>query len=171
MKSAIKVAQVLNLLTDKRPLPQAALTVCARMSTPRRLRTTPKMAARLSMLGLPRSDSIRCRLLLGVFVSAARASNPTDAFIRSRSTKRAACGSPLRNSVAASSSRALAKAGSRASRALTVSLKSRVSAILLPFILRLAFRRLPGLVLGEQRFRSSYVCLLALFGTADKQDN
>ncbi len=37
----------------------AAFTACARISTPRRLRTTPKIAARLSMLGLPRSDSMR----------------------------------------------------------------------------------------------------------------
>ena len=42
----------------------------ASMATPRRLRTVPKMAARLSMLGLPFSE--RCRLLLGRLVSAAK---------------------------------------------------------------------------------------------------
>ncbi|RKF22372.1 hypothetical protein D6851_03810 [Altericroceibacterium spongiae] len=37
----------------------AASTACASIATPRRLRTALKMAARLSMLGLPFSDSIR----------------------------------------------------------------------------------------------------------------
>src|SRR6266851_10294140 len=87
------------------------------------------MAARLSMLGLPFLDSIRCRLLLGFAVSAAKASNPTVAFTRSRRIRRAISGSPLRNNVAASSSSALAKAGSRRTRSTTVCLKSRVSAM------------------------------------------
>ena len=149
-KNTVRHRGCLNGKNDGRLADHAAFTACARIFTPRRLRTTPKIAARLSMLGLPRSDSIRWRLLLGVLVSTASASNPTEAFTRSRKIRRAACGSPFKNSVAASSSSALAKAGSRATRALTVSLKSRVSATLLP----LAFgpgsypRRLPSLVFG-----------------------
>ncbi len=42
-----------------------ALTVRASSVTPSRLRTTPKMAARLSMLGLPFFDSMRWRLFAG----------------------------------------------------------------------------------------------------------
>ena len=85
-----------------------------------------KIAAKLSMLGLPFGDSMRCKLLLGLWVSSARCSNPTVALTRSRRMRRAASGSPLRNSVAASSSSALANAGSRLTRSTTVCLKSRV---------------------------------------------
>src|SRR5579872_5035658 len=143
------------------------------MFTPRRLRTTPKIAARLSMLGLPLSDSILWRLLLGVFVSTASASKPTDAFTRSRKIRRAACGSPFKKSVAASSRSALAKAGSRATRALTVSLKSRVSATSLPLIFGPGFCRcrFSGLVFGEQILRPFYVRLLPFLRATNKKDN
>ncbi|MFB9075783.1 hypothetical protein ACFFX0_33385 [Citricoccus parietis] len=67
--------------------------------------------------------------MLGLLVSTASVSKPTEAFTRSRKMRRAVWGSPLRNSVAASSSMALAKAGSRAARSFTVSLKSQVSSM------------------------------------------
>src|SRR5580658_405504 len=123
------------------------------------------------MLGLPRSESMRCRLLLGVFVSTANASNPTDAFTRSRNTSLAACGSPLRKSVAASSRSALAKAGSRATRAATVFLKSRVRAIVLPLTLGFCRRSLSGLVFSKQRLRALNIGLLAFLGATGQQDD
>src|SRR5437016_13736144 len=98
------------------------------------------------MLGLPFSDNIRCRLLLGLSISAASCSNPMVALTRSRSRSRAVCGSPLRNRVAASSSNARANAGSRCTRATTVCLKSRVRAISLTF----APARLVGHVAAER---------------------
>ena len=55
------------------------------------------------MLGLPFGDSILWRLLLGVAVTLANLSKPRVAFTRSRRMRRAVSGSPLRNSVAASS--------------------------------------------------------------------
>ena len=109
------------------PPPYAASTTRTSKLTFSEPLTAAKIAARLSMLGLPFEDSIRCRLLLGLCVSSARCSKPTVALTRSRKIRRAASGSPLRNSVAASSSSAFAKSGSRATRAATVCLKSRVS--------------------------------------------
>lgn len=120
--------------------------------TPSRLRTALKMAARLSMLGLPFSASIRCRLLLGRLVSVASSSKPIEALTRSRRISRATCGSPLRKAVAASSSMALAKAGSRAARSFTVSLESRVSAI--SSLRSFSDRRLVGAVLAHQYARA-----------------
>src|SRR5436305_1955678 len=126
------------------------------------------MIARLSILGLPFSDSIRWRLLLGRLVSAANASNPTDAFTRSRRISRAVSGSPLRNSVAASSRSALAKAGSRVARSFTVSLKSRVSIVVSLSTLRL--RRLPDLVFRQQCSRPLDVRLLPILRPAREQN-
>ena len=61
------------------------------------------------MLGFPCLESIRCRLLAGLAILSANPSKPIVALTRSRRISRASCGSPLRNSVAASSSSALAK--------------------------------------------------------------
>src|SRR5882757_1165184 len=61
-----------------------ARTVCTLSPTLRRLPIAPKMAARLSMLGLPLGESMRCRLLLGVAVIFANCSKPSVAFTRSR---------------------------------------------------------------------------------------
>ena len=83
----------------------------------------------LLMVGLPDLDSTRCRLLLGLSISRASASNPTVALTKSRRINLAESGSPLMNSVIASSRSACAKAGSFCTRAATVSLKSRVSAM------------------------------------------
>src|SRR5450432_3270701 len=131
----------------------AVRTVLTRISTFRDLRTAPKMVARLFMLGLPADDSMRCRLLLGFFVLRASVSKPTVALTRSRRIRRAVSGSPLRNSVAASSSMALAKAGSRCTRSTTVCLKSRLSAISSPSAfaaLRIGLCAFAGFVVGEQ---------------------
>ena len=106
-----------------------AATECASKFTLSRARMARKIAARLSMLGLPAGDNMRCRLLLGLDVSAETCSKPIVALIRSRRIRRAVSGSPLRNSVAASSNKAWANAASRPTRAKTVSLKSRVSAM------------------------------------------
>ena len=85
----------------------------------------PKIPARLSMVGFPEADSMRCRLLLGVPVFAANVSKPTVALTRSRRMLRVTSGSSLRNSVAASSNIALANAGSRPARSAMKRLKSR----------------------------------------------
>ena len=61
--------------------------------------TAPKMTAKLSMLGLPLGDSIRCKLFLGLCVSSANLSKPTVAFTKSLRISRAVSGSPLRKSV------------------------------------------------------------------------
>ena len=50
------------------------------------------MPKKFSVLGLPFSPSMRCRLLLGLFASAARPSNPIVALIRSRSMRLAGRG-------------------------------------------------------------------------------
>ncbi len=116
---------------------RAISTVCTLISTRSFRRTAPKIAAKLSMFGFPRGESIRCRLLLGLAVAAASASKPTVAFTRSRRMRRAISGSPLRKSVAASSSSALANAGSRWTRSTTVCLKSLVNAtVITSFFMR-----------------------------------
>ena len=78
---------------------------------------------------VPVAGSMRCRLFAGLSVIPARASKPTVALTRSRRSSRAASGSPLRNSVAASSKSARANFGSRRTRSTTVCLKSRLSAM------------------------------------------
>ncbi len=87
-----------------------AATECASRFTFRRWRIAWKMAARLSMLGLPADDNMRCRLLLGLAVKVDSCSKPIVALIRSRRIRRAVSGSPLRNKVAASSSSACVRA-------------------------------------------------------------
>ena len=82
-------------------------------STPSCARTAPNIAARLSMLGLPLSDNMRCKLLLGLSVSSAKRSKPRVAFTKSRRIRRAVSGSSLKKRVAASSSSAFANSGSR----------------------------------------------------------
>src|SRR3546814_2340472 len=82
------------------------------------------------------------------------------------SSELAVCGSPLRNSVAASSSSALAKAGSRPARSLTVSLKSRVIVMSSPFR-----RCLARLVFALEQSRSLDGRLLTPLGAARKQDD
>src|SRR3546814_5704619 len=82
------------------------------------------------------------------------------------SSELAVCGSPLRNSVAASSSSALAKAGSRPARSLTVSLKSRVIVMSSPFR-----RCLARLVFALEQSRSLDGRLLTPLGPARKQDD
>src|SRR3546814_4031120 len=72
----------------------------------------------------------------------------------------------LRNSVAASSSSALAKAGSRPARSLTVSLKSRVIVMSSPFR-----RCLARLVFALEQSRSLDGRLLTPLGAARKQDD
>src|SRR3546814_16931850 len=72
----------------------------------------------------------------------------------------------LRNSVAASSSSALAKAGSRPARSLTVSLKSRVIVMSSPFR-----RCLARLVFALEHSRSLDGRLLTPLGAARKQDD
>jgi hypothetical protein len=57
------------------------------------------------------------------------------AFTKSRKIRRVVSGSPLRNSVAASSSSACANDASLYTRWMTVSLKFLVNAILLPLVL------------------------------------
>src|SRR5690606_29513277 len=156
----------------------AAATACTSISTFNASRRTSKMVARLSMLGLPLADSMRCRLLAGFSVSVASCSKPTVAFTRSRSIMRAVSGSPFRNSVAASSSIARAKAGSRSTRAATVCLKSRVSAMgssLLSTTLLARFLLLqlclPRLVRNEQLLGPVDVALLPPFRAATEKDD
>jgi hypothetical protein len=72
---------------------------------------------------------------LGLAVSVASCSKPMVAFTKSRKISRAVSGSPLRNSVAASSSSACANEASLCTRWMTVSLKFLVNAILLPLVL------------------------------------
>src|SRR5262249_19580838 len=67
----------------------AASIACAFRSTPSFFCSAWKIAAKFSMLGLPFSDSIRCRLLLGLSISAAKLSNPIVALTRSRNRRRA----------------------------------------------------------------------------------
>jgi hypothetical protein len=55
---------------------QDCSTLRTSIPTLSRFPTAPNIAARLSMLGLPLGDSIRCRLLLGLAVSVANSSNP-----------------------------------------------------------------------------------------------
>jgi len=86
-------------------------------------------AEMLLMVGLPELESMRCRLLLGLSIYWARASKPTVALAKSRKISLAESGSTLMNNVIASSGIACAKAGSLCTRAATVSLKSRVSAV------------------------------------------
>ena len=88
-----------------------AATECASRLTFRRSRMAWKLTARLSMLGMPVGERMRCRLLLGLAVNVARCSKPIVALIRSRSSTRAISGSRLRNWVAASSRSACANAG------------------------------------------------------------
>jgi hypothetical protein len=75
-----------------------------------------KIAAKLSMLGLPVGDNMRCKLLLGLRVSVASCSKPMVAFTRSRKIRRAVSGSPFKNKVAASSSNACANDASACTR-------------------------------------------------------
>ena len=60
-----------------------------------------KTAEMLLMVGLPDCDSIRCRLLAGLWISSASASKPTVALTRSRRISFADSGSPLTNNVMA----------------------------------------------------------------------
>src|SRR5438105_12300301 len=122
------------------------------------------------MPGLPCADNMRCRLFEGLSVSRASSSNPPVALTRSRKMIRATSGSPLRKSVAASSSIAFANEGSRSTRSITVCLKSRVNAIALSF-LPARRRGLPGLVLREQLPCILYVGLLAALGAATQKDD
>ena len=87
------------------------------------------MDARLSIFGFPFGESIRCRLLLGLFVTAASSSNPTVAFTRSRKITRAAAASPANRSVTVSLSSAAANSASHAARSATVWRKFLVSVI------------------------------------------
>jgi hypothetical protein len=57
---------------------------------------------RRSLLGLPRGASIRCRLLLGLLISAASPSKPMVAFTRSRRTALPTVVSPARYALIAS---------------------------------------------------------------------
>src|SRR6266851_4887850 len=122
------------------------------------------------MLGLPFSESMRCRLLAGIAVAAASPSNPTVAFTRSRRMRRAVRGSPLRNSVAASSSIALAKAGSRCTRSTTLCLKSRVSAMPITSCF-VVLRRVFAPLLRKHCLRSFDIGLLPRLRAAAQQDD
>src|SRR5713226_1012935 len=128
------------------------------------------MAARLSMLGFPFWESMRCRLFAGLAVSRARPSNPNVALTRSRSRSLAVCASPFRNSVAASSSNALANSGSRCTRSMTVRLESRVIAITssLPWV---RHERLARPVFLEQPLRPTDVGTLPLLCAAPEQND
>ena len=113
-----------------------AATECACKLTCSFSRTALKIAARLSMLGLPVGDNIRCKLLLGLAVRVASCSKPMVALTRSRKISRAVSGSPLRNRVAASSSSACANHASFCTRWMTVSLEFLVNAIVFTFYKR-----------------------------------
>lgn len=88
-----------------------------------------KIAAMLSILGLPRSDSMRCKLLDGVPIARESPSKPIVALTSSRSIMRAVSLSPERKRLTASSSSARANSGSWLARSTTVCLESRVNAI------------------------------------------
>src|SRR5260370_39443677 len=108
-------------------------------------------------------------------VTFASRSKPKVAFTRSRRMRRAGSGSPLKNRVAASSRSALANAGSRSTRATTVFLKLRVSAMSIPFaffrLIGRGLRGLAGLVFRVQYDGSIYIRLLPAFRAAAKQNN
>ena len=131
--------------------------------------TALKIAAKLSILGLPFDESMRCRLLLGTSVSFDSCSNPNVALTRSRRITRAVSASPLMRSIVASSRSFFANVGSRSTRATTVSLKSRVSAIKLPpwpfrFIVQSGCR-FSRLVFRMQSFGSLDIGLLSALVT------
>src|SRR5450830_755534 len=100
-------------------------------------------------------------------MSCAKDSKPTVAFTKSRRINLAVSGSPSKNSVTASSSIACAKAGSFCTRATTVSLKSRVSAISHSF----QYLSLASLVVFPQNNRLIDVILLPLLAPTTQQDN
>ena len=78
------------------------------MATSKLWRNTLNIVVRLSIVGFPLADNMRCKLLLGFDVSIANFSKPTVAFTKSLKTSRAISGSPFRKSYAASFSRATA---------------------------------------------------------------
>src|ERR1700690_768594 len=133
-----------------------------------------KIAARLVMVGFPAGESMRCTLFEGFSTDCASCSKPIVAFTRSRRMSLAVSGSPFRNSVAASSSRALAKSGSCLTRATTVALKSRVNAIAsLLASLSSVFKHLSlaALVVFPKLNRPVDIFLLSLFAAATQQDD
>ena len=81
------------------------------ISSPSCLRRMSMILVRLSIVGLPLAESMRCRLLLDLSTSSASVSKPIVALTRSLSTRRATSGSPFRNRVIASSSKAAVNAG------------------------------------------------------------
>ena len=87
--------------------------------------SAPNIAERLSIWGLPRKESIRWMLLLGLPINTDNDSNPTVALTKSRRRARAICGSPFSISDAASSNSARAKAGSSRRSSTVVSCASR----------------------------------------------
>src|SRR5450759_4983496 len=124
------------------------------------------------MLGFPLGDSMRCKLLLGFSVILASCSNPMVALTRSLRMSRAVSGSPLRNSVAASSRSALANWGSRSTRSITVCLKLRVNTICSPFcFLRRRQDFLPFFVFGVQHLGLVNILLLTAFRASTKQND
>lgn len=128
------------------------------------------MIAKLSMLGLPFAESIRCKLFEGFPVAAASRSKPTVTFTRSRSVSLATSGSPLRKRVRASSRSAFANAGSRFTRSTTVFRESLVSGIYSPFPFCFGGRALSSAIFDPKRVRAFNVGLLTPFRTTAEQN-
>src|SRR5574340_433049 len=108
-------------------------------------------------------------LLLGLCTSSANFSNPTVALTRSRKISLEVSGSPLRNSMTASSSSARANSGSRSTRATMVFLKSRVSAICYSLVFP-SGSSLPGFIGVPEPDSPVDVRLLPFLGAAAQQN-